>query len=94
MTTTKPKTQTKTQLNTRHLPAQPGDIWVTQRKNSLGVGSKLMCTDEEWDENPGFYRFYYLIGCANIGPGHFLTPRQWKGLIFMNATVLSTTNHD
>ena len=79
MTTTKSKIQIKTQPNTRHLPAQPGDIWVTQRKNSLGVGSKLMCTDEEWDENPGFYRFYYLIGCANIGPWTFLDTKTMEG---------------
>jgi hypothetical protein len=38
-----------------------------------------MCTDEEWDENPGFYRFYYLIGCANIGPWTFLDTKTMEG---------------
>jgi len=79
MTTTKSKNQSKIQSETCHLPAQPGDIWVTQRKNSFGVGSKLICTDEEWDENPGFYRFYYLIGCANIGPWTFLDTKTMEG---------------
>ena len=79
MTTTKPKTQPKTQSKTRHLPAQPGDIWTTQRKNMFGVGSKLMCTDEEWDEHPGFFKFYYLIGCANIGPYTTLDTKTMHG---------------
>lgn len=71
--------KSKAQSNKRHLPAQPGDIWVTQRKNSFGVGSKLICTDEEWDEHPGFYKFYYLIGCANIGPYTTLDTRTMIG---------------
>lgn len=89
MTTTKPKTQLKTQPKTRHLPAQPNDIWVTQHKNSLGVGSKLMCTDEEWDEHPGFFKFYYLIGCANIGPYTTLDTKTMHGfdLYKRNGTI-------
>lgn len=89
MTTTKPKTQSKTQSKTRHLPAQPGDIWTTQRKNTFGVGSKLMCTDEEWDEHPGFFKFYYLIGCANIGPYTTLDTKTMHGfdLYKRNGTI-------
>lgn len=89
MTTTKPKTQPKTQSKTRHLPAQPGDIWTTQRKNTFGVGSKLMCTDEEWDEHPGFFKFYYLIGCANIGPYTTLDTKTMHGfdLYKRNGTI-------
>jgi len=89
VTTTKPKTQSKTQPKTRHLPAQPGDIWTTQRKNTFGVGSKLMCTDEEWDEHPGFFKFYYLIGCANIGPYTMLDTKTMHGfdLYKRNGTI-------
>jgi len=89
VTTTKPKTQPKTQSKTRHLPAQPGDIWTTQRKNTFGVGSKLMCTDEEWDEHPGFFKFYYLIGCANIGPYTTLDTKTMHGfdLYKRNGTI-------
>ena len=69
----------KSKATTTHLPAQPGDIWVTKRKNIYGVGSKLMCTDEEWDEYPGFFKFYYLIGCANIGPWTFINTKTMDG---------------
>jgi len=48
-----------------------------------------MCTDEEWDEHPGFFKFYYLIGCANIGPYTMLDTKTMHGfdLYKRNGTI-------
>ena len=66
-------------IDKKNLPAQPGDIWESNLKNKFGTGSKLMMTDEESDEHPGYFKCYYLIGCANIGPWTFLDSKTMCG---------------
>jgi hypothetical protein len=50
MTQSKSKTKQSPQYSkqdTSNLPAQPGDIWESNLKNTFGTGSKLMVTDED-----------------------------------------------
>jgi hypothetical protein len=76
---TQMKSNVSSRVDKKNLPAQPGDIWESNLKNRFGTGSKLMVTDETWDKHPGFFKCYYLIGCANIGPWTMLDSKSMKG---------------
>jgi hypothetical protein len=77
--TTNTISKTVSVIDKKNLPAQPGDIWQSNLKSTLGTQSKLMVTDETWDEHPGFLKCFYLIGCANIGPWTMLDSKTMHG---------------
>jgi hypothetical protein len=76
---TQKKSSPASLIDKKNLPARPGDVWESNLKNTLGRGSKLMMTDEESDEHPGYFKCYYLIGSANIGPWTFLDSKTMRG---------------
>jgi hypothetical protein len=77
--TTNTISKTVSVIDKKNLPAQPGDIWQSNLKSTLGTQSKLMVTDETWDKHPGFLKCFYLIGCANIGPWTMLDSKTMHG---------------
>jgi hypothetical protein len=77
--TTNTISKTVSVIDKKNLPAQPGDIWQSNLKSTLSTQSKLMVTDETWDEHPGFLKCFYLIGCANIGPWTMLDSKTMHG---------------
>ena len=81
-------------IDKENLPAQPGDIWQSNMKNRFGTGSKLMVTDETWDEHPGFLKCIYLIGSANIGPYTMLDSKTMRGFTLYQRKVKSNDSKE
>ena len=81
-------------IDKKNLPAQPGDIWESNMKNTFGTGSKLMVTDETWDEHPSFLKCIYLIGCANIGPWTMLDSKTMRGFTLYQRKVKSNDSKE
>jgi len=81
-------------IDKKNLPAQPGDIWESNMKNIYGTGSKLMVTDETWNERPGFLKCIYLIGCANIGPWTMLDSKTMRGFTLYQRNTKSNDSKE